>query len=236
MLTFHRLIRTWQSKVDIFLCSTTFYRDLFVKSGLPVDKIIVMPHFVQLDSQPSSSKDKGEYVLFVGRLDPEKGVHTLLESWQGMNIPLKIRGDGRLKEDLMRYVEQHGMDNVQFVNRLNEDELSELIGNARFLIMPSEGYYETFGMVIIEAYAKRTPVLASNIGVAPELVENKISGLLFEPGNPIDLSEKAKWMWGHPEELSKMGENGFRAYKGKFTPDRCYETLISVYEAAVMSK
>ena len=235
MLTFHRWVRTWQIKVDAYLCSTAFYRDLFVESGLRAEKISVMPHFVQPDHQ-LSREEREEYALFVGRLDPEKGVYTLLESWRRVDITLKIRGEGRLEKDLRAYVKQHKMDNVQFLGRLEEDELSNLIRNARFLVMPSEGYYETFGMVIIEAYARRTPVLASNIGVAPELVEDKVSGLLFEPGNPIDLAEKAKWMWEHPKEISKMGENGFLAYKDKYTPERCYDTLISVYEAAIMSK
>ena len=141
--------------------------------------------------------------MFVGRLDPEKGIDTLLEAWRFLDFPLKIRGSGRLEEKAREFVKQHGMDNIEFVGRMEEQELSDLIGNARFLVMPSEGYYETFGLVIIEAYSRGVPVVASNIGVVPELVSDKQTGLLFDPGNAQDLAEKARWMWNHPIEAEQ---------------------------------
>jgi glycosyltransferase involved in cell wall biosynthesis len=115
-------------------------------------------------------------------------------------------------------------------------KLFDLIENARFLVMPSEGYYETFGMVIIEAYSRGVPVVASNIGVVPELVSEKKTGLLFEPGNALDLANKAKWMWEHPAEANAMGKNGRQIYKERFTQDQCYETLVKVYERLINSK
>lgn len=236
MLTLHRMLKTWQKKVDAFLCSTKFYRDLFVRSGLPSEKIVVMPHFVKKPSFSTLPKRPGDYVLFVGRLDPEKGVKTLLEGWRHLDIPLKIRGSGRLENYAKGYVEQHGMNTVEFIGRLDDNELSELIGGARFLVMPSEGYYETFGMVIVEAYSHGVPVLASNIGVATELVSNQGTGLMFEPGNPSDLAIKARWMWDHPSEVHAMGRNALAVYNNCFTPEKCYKTLIGVYENLVIVK
>lgn len=236
MLTIHRWLQTWQRKVDVFLCSTHFYRDLFVQAGLPSEKIVVMPHFVQPQPQPVFDKPPGDYALFVGRLDPEKGVKTLLAAWQYLEIPLKIRGSGRLDEMARAFAHQHGMGHVEFVGRLEEQELSDLIGNARFLVMPSEGYYETFGMVIIEAYARGVPVVASNIGVIPELVSDRQTGLLFQSGNPFDLADKARWIWEHAAEANAMGRNALDTYEERFTPDQCYETLIEVYERLIRSR
>jgi glycosyltransferase involved in cell wall biosynthesis len=236
MLTFHRLIRTWQRKVDIFLCSTKFYRDLFVEAGLPASKIVVMPHFVWDEPQSHFMEGTGDYALFVGRLDPEKGVRTLLEAWRHLEFPLKIRGTGLLDNDARDFVKKHAMNQIEFVGRLEEHELSKLIRNARFLVVPSEGYYETFGMVIVEAYSRAVPVVASHIGVTPELVSNRKTGLLFEAGNAKDLARKAKWMWEHAAEAKAMGRNGLKLYEERFTPEQCYRTLISVYEALVDSK
>jgi glycosyltransferase involved in cell wall biosynthesis len=233
MLTFHRLIRTWQTKIDVFLCSTNFYRDLFIKAGLPASKIVVMPHFVWNEPQPGIPASRGDYALFVGRLDPEKGVQTLLEAWRHLDFPLKIRGHGRLSESARQFVRQHSMDNVEFIGRLEEDELFSLIRNARFLVMPSEGYYETFGMVIVEAYSRGIPVVASKIGVMPELVSDTQTGLLFEAGNALDLSKKARWMWDHPEDANGMGRNGLALYEERFTPERYYKTLVDVYERLI---
>jgi glycosyltransferase involved in cell wall biosynthesis len=236
MLTLHRWLGTWQTKIDTFLCSTNFYRDLFVRAGFPSGKIVVMPHFVQQQSRSDVVRKMGNYALFVGRLDPEKGVNTLLEAWRLLDFPLKIRGNGRLDEKAREFVNQHGMDNIEFVERLEERELSDLISNARFLIMPSEGYYETFGMVIIEAYVRGVPVVASNIGVTSELVSDQQTGLLFEAGNAHDLADKARWMWNHPAEADIMGNKGLITYQERFTQDQCHQTLIEVYERLINSR
>ena len=73
MLTVHRWLRTWQTKIDVFLCSTKFYRDLFESAGLPAGKIVVMPHFVEPKSQPDYDEKTGDYVVFIGRLIPKRG-------------------------------------------------------------------------------------------------------------------------------------------------------------------
>jgi glycosyltransferase involved in cell wall biosynthesis len=236
MLMLHRWLGTWQKKIDVYLCSTNFYRDLFVQAGFPISKIIVMPHFVQQRFHSDIRKTQKNYALYVGRLDPEKGIKTLLEAWRRLDFPLKIRGSGRLEEYSREYVRQHGISNIEFVGHMDEVELSDLISNAHFLIMPSEGFYETFGMVIIEAYSRGIPVIASNIGVTSELVSDKKTGLLFESGNPNDLVEKAQWMWNHPDEVSAMGKKGFYKYKERFTEEKCYKTLIEVYERLIASK
>jgi glycosyltransferase involved in cell wall biosynthesis len=235
MVALHHCLGTWQTKIDIFLCSTNFYRDLFVQAGFQADKIVVMPHFVQ---PPRSTfiKKTGDYALFIGRLDPEKGIKTLFEAWRHLDFPLKIRGGGQLEGWAKSFVRQSGMDTIEFIGRLEDQELSDLIANARFLVMPSEGYYETFGMVIVEAYSRGVPVVASNLGVVPELVSDQQTGLLFEPGNASDLAEKASWMWSHPAEANTMGLKGLLTYQNRFTDVQCYQTLNEVYEKLINSK
>lgn len=230
MSTFHHWLGTWQTKIDTYLCSTNFYRDLFVQAGFPSNRIVVVPHFVQQPLRTDTVNKNGDYALFVGRLDPEKGINTLLNAWRLLDFPLKIRGSGRLEGKARDFVKQHDLNKIEFLGRMEEQELSDLIGNARFLIMPSEGYYETFGLVIIESYSRGVPVVASNTGVTPELVSDKQTGLLFEPGNAHDLAEKAKWMWDHPVEAEAMGRNGLDVYEERFTPEQCYKSLIEVYK------
>jgi glycosyltransferase involved in cell wall biosynthesis len=236
MLTTHRLMGTWQKKVDRFLCSTNFYRELFVQAGLPADKIAVVPHFVWDGPGPGASDETGEYALFIGRLDPEKGIKTLLEAWRHLDLPLKIRGTGLLESHARDSVRQHAMDQIEFVGRLEEVELDALIRRARFLVVPSEGYYETFGMVIIEAYARGVPVVASNIGVIPEMVSDGQTGLLFEAGDARDLASKAAWMWEHPRDARAMGSASYKVFQERFQPEHCYRILVGVYETLIRSK
>ena len=119
---------------------------------------------------------------------------------------------------------------------MEEKELADLMKNARFLIIPSEGYYETFGMVIIEAYSKGIPVVASNIGVVPESVSDKQTGLLFEAGHALDLAEKATWLWHHPDECIRMGRNARKEYEQKYTPERNYEMLMGIYSQVIATR
>ena len=94
MLTFHRWRKTWKRQVDCYLVATEFYRRKFIEGGLPAKNIVVKPHFIYPDPGAGSEEPLGEYVLFIGRLDPEKGVRTMLDAWKALpHIPLKIRGD-----------------------------------------------------------------------------------------------------------------------------------------------
>ena len=122
-----------EDKSGRFLSSTNFYREIFIKAGIPKEKIRVLPHFVPSEPRASTKDFTGDYALFIGRLDPEKGIQTLLEAWRHLNIPLKIRGSGQLDDQARTFVREHDLNQVQFLGRLDEDALSELIRGARSL-------------------------------------------------------------------------------------------------------
>jgi glycosyltransferase involved in cell wall biosynthesis len=232
MLTFHRWIKTWHKMVDTYLVATEFYKLKFIEGGLPSEKIIVKPHFIQCDPGPRSPEKQGKYAIFIGRLDPEKGIRTLLSAWKNLNIPLMIRGDGRLEQESRDFIKVHQMNSIEIIGRLSADDLTQMINNARFLIWPSEGYYETFGMVAVECFAQGIPVIGSNIGVIAEIVKNGETGLLFNPGDPADLASKVEWLWNHPEESARLGRNARREYEEKYTPEHNYQMLKDIYDRA----
>src|SRR5215212_4268687 len=96
MLTTHRALQTWTEQVDVYIATTEFAREKFVQGGLPAEQLVVKPNF--LHPAPSPGQVRGDFALFVGRLSPEKGVGTLLETWKRsrVRVPLKIVGDGPL--------------------------------------------------------------------------------------------------------------------------------------------
>ena len=205
MVTFHHVIGTWHSTVDFYLSATEFYRNLYIEGGLPSEKIIVKPNYIFYDPKTDIADAKGEYVLFIARLDPEKGVKTMMNAWKNLNIPLKIRGSGQLEGYVRDIIRLNKASKIEIISRLNAKELIILRKTARFFIWPSEGYYETFGLAAVECFAQGVPVIASNIGVMAEIVKDGETGLLFRPGDSADLAAKAQWLWDHPEEFCSHG-------------------------------
>jgi glycosyltransferase involved in cell wall biosynthesis len=227
MLAIHWHLKTWEKLVDCYLVATEFYRRIFVEAGLPAEKIVVKPHFVE---DHGVRQTVGSYALFVGRLAPEKGVDTLLEAWRELrHIPLMIRGEGPLSQKVQRLARESG-GTVQLVPRLDRDEVARLMQGARFLVWPPEGNYETFGLVVAEAFSCGVPVLASRTGVTEEMVADGGTGLHFTPGDADDLAAKVEWAWAHPEEMAAMGRAARAEYEAKYTAERSYPMLMEIYQ------
>jgi glycosyltransferase involved in cell wall biosynthesis len=230
MLVLHRFLKSWQRLVDCYLVATEFYRRKFVEAGLPAERIVVNPHFVE---DHGVRETPGSYALFVGRLAAEKGVNTLLGAWTGLgHIPLMVRGEGPLSHKVHQLARESG-GSVQLLQRLDRDELNGLMRGARFLVWPSEGYYETFGYVAAEAFSCGVPVLASRTGVMEEMVADGRTGVHFTPGDPEDFAAKVEWAWTHPKDMAAMGRAARAEYEAKYTPQRNYATLMKTYQRAI---
>jgi glycosyltransferase involved in cell wall biosynthesis len=230
MLAFHRSIRTYQDKIDLFIPITEFVKEKHVEGGLSPEKMMIKPNFLEPD--PGLGSGEGNFVLFVGRLTEEKGVLTLLKAWEslGQKIPLKILGTGPLSEYTQRAASQNP--GVDYLGFKSAQEIYELMGRARALVCPSE-WYEPFGLVIIEAYAKGTPVIASNQGAIKTLVEHQRTGLHFEPGQPEKLIEQVEWMLAHPLEWQQIRSTVRSEFEQKYTAEQNYPKLMDIYQCAI---
>ncbi len=228
-VTAHRLLGTWRSAVELYVTSTDFQRRKLVAAGLPKDRVVVKPHFVDPDPGGSGNGSAGEYALYVGRLGPEKGVGTLLDAWAQLpDIPLKIAGDGPQADLVTKYVAERPQPNVEWVGRVARDTVFALLRKARFLIFPSE-CYETFGIAIAEAFACGVPVIASRRGAMAELVADGRTGLLFAPGDAADLARTVRRAWSAQEATARLGRAARAEYEARYTAARNYEMLTECY-------
>jgi glycosyltransferase involved in cell wall biosynthesis len=227
MLSFHRAIGTWNRMVNTYIANTEFIRQKLIESGLPGNKIAIKQNFITQD--PGQGNGQGEFALFVGRLSPEKGIDVLLAVWQmmGETIPLKIVGDGPLYNTVTSAAAS--LPSVDYMGRLDNDRVLDLMREAKFLVFPSL-WYENFPVTIIEAYAAGLPVLVSNLGNVASLIEDGQTGLYFKSGDAADLIEKVKWMVQHPEACERMGSAARSAYEQHYTPSQNYRLLRAIYE------
>jgi glycosyltransferase involved in cell wall biosynthesis len=232
MLVAHRLLRTWIETVDYFIALTEFARQKFIEGGLPAHKIVVKPNFVSPD--PGVGDGRGGYMLYVGRLSVEKGLDTLIDAWQRLDslVPLKIIGDGPLSDQVKAAAQTHP--SIEWLGRQPMNQVHNLMGSAMAVIFPSK-WYETFGRVAIEAFAKGTPVIASNIGAIAELVDSGQTGLRFRPGDPDDLAYQVKWILDNPIAVKKMRHAVRVEYEAKYTAKANYWSLLDIYHKAILS-
>ena len=107
------------------------------------------------------------------------------------NSNLKIAGTGPLEDELKDYTKSNNVTNVEFLGYKSGKELTDLVENAYFIIVPSE-WYENNPMTIIEGYAAGVPVIGTNIGGIPEIIEEGVTGYLFTPANSVDLTRVVK--------------------------------------------
>lgn len=230
MLACHWKKGTWTNAVDRYIALTEFSRRKFIEGGLPAHKISVKPNFVRHD--PGPGQGSGKYAIFVGRLSAEKGVLSLLNAWRllSADLELKILGDGPLAE---RVAAAAATDRrISWLGHKPEDAVYSLIGEAKFLIMPSV-WYETFGLSMIEAFAKGTPVIASRMGAMTEIVRQNETGFLYEPGQGEELARVVQQAIDKPEVLRQMRKAARAEYESRYSPNPNYEQLIDVYELAI---
>ena len=227
MIAAHRTIGTWRHKVDRFIALTDFARDKVIAAGLPADRVVVKPNFVDIPRLEAPSARSG--TVFVGRLSEEKGVRVAVEAWRQMpHLKLTVIGDGPLRPEL----ETTAPPNVDFIGALPPSEVYHRVAEAQAIVVPSV-WYENFPMTVVEAMALGTPVIASDTGALAAIVGDEISGSLFEVGNDADLAIKVLDLFKRPERLSTMGLKARERYEQSMSPQNNLEQLEKIYSEVV---
>ena len=230
MAGIHRLLNTWQTKVNTYIALTPFARDKFILAGLPAEKIVIKPNFVH--PAPDPGPGGGRYALYVGRLSEEKGIATLLKAWSQTTqaVPLKIVGDGP-HSNLAAEAAASQLSRIEYLGHLAAGEPRELMRHAEFLVFPSE-CYEGMPRTIIESFAVGTPVLAAKIGAGISMVEPDKTGFHFEPGDPADLRRMAEWCSCNLATVSALRSNARAEFDAKYTGPANAQALIGIYRRA----
>ncbi|HKZ39807.1 MAG TPA: glycosyltransferase family 4 protein, partial [Candidatus Hodarchaeales archaeon] len=135
---------------------------------------------------------------------------------------------GRINEAEEVNIRSKFTPNVKYVGMKSGDELRQLIGRCRAVVVPSI-WYENQPFSILEAFAAGKPVIASNLGGMSELVAHMERGLLVKPNNSQELASAMDWMDGHPKEARKMGASAQEFVEKEHSAEHHYEKIISIY-------
>ncbi len=233
MISWHRLQKTWQSRVDAYIALTEFQKAKLIEGGLPAHKIYVKPNFV-FSAPAAVSTPRENFALFVGRLSEEKGLQVLIEAYRQspLDLPLKIVGDGLIREALEQEVKAAGLsDRITFLGRQDRHTVLQLMQKAMCLVFPSI-WYEGFPLTIVEAFACGLPVVVPKLGSMAEIVRDQETGLHFVSGNAIDLAQKMQVLQQQEELRSRLSLNSRLVYGKEYTANKNYQQLISIYQKA----
>jgi len=224
-IALHRSLGTFE-RVGWFIAISGFVRDKYVAAGFDLSRIILKPNF----AWPGPRREgPGTYFLYLGRLSTEKGVATLLRAWRPGFGRLLVVGDGP-EAPRLRPLAPGG---VEFRGAVPPEEARRLVAQARAVLVPSI-WYETFSRVVVEAYAAGVPVVASRIGALPEVVEDGVTGLLAEPGDPASWAAAVERLLDD-KLTERLGEGAYRAWATRYTPEENLRWLERIY-AVVASR
>lgn len=199
------------------ICSSDFVKEQFIKNK---SSITVNPG-VKVNN---NSYKHGKNIIYVGKIDKSshwKGIKYLIESLSLIKdkikgIEIRFVGDGDCIEHYKRLSNKLNL-KISFSGEKTGKSLDEEYFNSSILVLPSVSEAESFGMVLIEAMAHKKPVIGSNIGGIPYVIDHNKNGLLVPPKNPEKLAEAIAYIIKNPKIARKMGEEGYKKVKNSFT-------------------
>jgi glycosyltransferase involved in cell wall biosynthesis len=225
MLSAHRIAGTYRHQVTRYIALSAFSRERFIAGGLPAQRLRIKPNFVASSVPPRWDARHGG--LYVGRLSDEKGIGTLLAALRhGGRTPIEVIGAGPWEAEVATAL---GDGYLGFRSR---DDIMQKMRSAAFLVVPSM-CLEQLPTTILEAFASGLPVIASRLGALANIVEEGVTGLLFNAGDAADLAAKIAWAGAHGDEMKMMGRAARAEYEAKYTPSINYQMLVDIYEDAI---
>lgn len=217
----------WYDKVDLYIAPSKFYQQKLQQSKFTKSPIIHLANPLSENYVFKKSESIKNYVLYFGRLAKEKGVLTLIKSVMKNNKHLIILGTGPIEEDLKAYIKNENIEyQVEMLGFKSGNILNNYISQAKVVVLPSE-WYENGPYSAMEAMAQGKPLIVSNLGGLPELVENGKNGFIFNAGDIDDLANKINLIYDlNTDEYSQFEDYSVKKAKNLFDAKEYVEKLL----------
>jgi glycosyltransferase involved in cell wall biosynthesis len=216
----------WYNKVDCFICPSVFYKNKLLESNFTKKRIEFLRNPLPIETKYIGETKFQRYFVYFGRLSLEKGVLDLIKTMSNIPYELKIVGTGPIEGSLKSYVAENHLSNVTFMGYKKGDELKQLVALSRAVIIPSE-WYENCPYSGMEAMSYGKPLIVSNKGGLPELVDNGINGFVFSNSKELghDLLQMIQL---DGSKYLKMSGASLNKAKSMFDAELYYQKLSGI--------
>ncbi|MBN1155400.1 glycosyltransferase family 4 protein [candidate division KSB1 bacterium] len=235
-LCLHRLKSTFD-RVNCFIVPSSFLKQKMIEYGFPESQLVHVPTFVPV-AEYEPVYDSENYIVYIGRIAIEKGVHLLIRAMNKVspNLRLIMIGNHESPEakNVFDQVADCDLSRIDFIGYKPIAEIKQIIKDAMFTICPSI-WYENNPNSIYESFAMGKPVIGSNLGSIKEQIIVGETGLLFEPGSVEDLADKINELARQRDLVKRMGKAARRYVETEHSPEIHYERLNEVYQRVLHS-
>jgi glycosyltransferase involved in cell wall biosynthesis len=225
------------TKIDAYVVPSEFTISKLASAGIQIDKMNFIPTFFSgIENYKSNEITNDNFILYFGRVDADKGIEFLIETFKSLNLQLVIIGESISAEYYARMNQLIvGHENISLIGKKTFGEIAEYLRKCSFVVVPSL-WYDNFPNVVLEAYYFKKPVIASRIGSLQNMVEDNVTGLLFERNNKEDFIKKVNYLYKNQPEITRMGRNALTRLKDKYNPESHYNSLIELFSRMIKSK
>lgn len=234
-MTWHKHLQVYEQCIDCFISPSQFLRTKVQQWGEAVKRIEVLPNFIaptDISHLASALQPADNYLFYSGAISEIKGVKLLLDNFKNnhYDCALLLAGNGPKFEE---YKATYESNNIHFLGQLPRAELFSYIGGALAVIVPSR-YYENFPYSVVEAMAHGKPVIGSNRGGIPELVQPGKTGYVFDPNQPDSLHLAiAQLLSATPAERAALGASARSHVEHLCSSQTHYEKLLAIYQSVI---
>lgn len=234
IVMFEAYINKWRkayNKIDYIITPSKFYMNKFIEFGIDKNKIEHLPNFLNNEPVDFDELVDNNYFLYFGRLSEEKGIITLIKAMKDIKFTLKIVGTGPLKDEIKKYIKYNNCNNIEVLGFKSGKELNTIVANAKAVVIPSE-WYENGPYSAIESLKLKRPLIGSDLGGIPELIDEGNNGYVFKHGDVDDLHEKlSKFQSLSEEKIKSMQKRSFEIFEKNYIDRIHYEKLTKIYKS-----
>ena len=233
---YYRVKKVYNKKISWIVVPSNFYKQKMIEDGIEEKHITAIHNFVDLDEYNLELQDEG-FALYIGRLSKEKGILNLIEAFSSIEgRKLFIAGDGPEKQRIENIIKERHIENrIVLLGYLKQEKVKEYICKARFVVVPSI-WYENCPYSVMETLAIGKPVIGANIAGIPELVNDKINGLLYKYDSISELEAKMKILNEIPKLAKQYGEKEKKIATDDYDKEKYYSKIMDIYNKVIKEK